>query len=151
MRLWRLVPARYAPFDCEGARRVGGRWNSPGLPMVYTSQHLSLAVLESLAHYEIAFLPDNLMAHAVDVPDAHVHVLDRASLAADWHEDPAMEASRRVGDEWLRRGEGLALAVPSAVIGEEHNVLLNPRHADAEAILHPALSRPFSFDPRLTI
>jgi RES domain-containing protein len=150
MRLWRLCASRYPPFDGEGARRVGGRWNSPGLPMVYASQHLSLAVLESLVHYDIAFLPTNLLAHAVDVPDEHIAVLDTALLPLGWDEDPAYTASRAVGDAWLRDGTGLALAVPSAIITEEYNVLLNPQHPRAEALLSPALSRPFDFDPRLT-
>jgi len=150
MRLWRLCASRYPPFDGEGARRVGGRWNNPGMPMVYASQHLSLAVLESLVHYDVAFLPEDLMAHAVDLPDEHISILDIASLPAGWSDDPAFVASRQVGDAWLREGSGLALAVPSAIITDEYNVLLNPRHPQAEALLSPALSRPFTFDPRLT-
>ncbi|HET6762408.1 MAG TPA: RES domain-containing protein [Longimicrobiaceae bacterium] len=150
MRLWRLCASRYPPFDGEGARRVGGRWNSPGLPMVYASQHLSLAVLESLVHYDVAFLPNDLLAHAVDLPDEHITVLDPASLPDGWSDDPAYVGSRQVGDAWLGDGTGLALAVPSAIIAEEYNVLLNPRHPRAEALLAPVLSRPFDFDPRLT-
>jgi RES domain-containing protein len=148
MRLWRLALSRYPAFDGEGARRVGGRWNSPGLPMVYASQHLSLAVLESLVHYDVSFLPDDLTAYGVDVPDAMVERLDGAPEDG-WDTDPAFHASRAVGDAWLRAATGLALAVPSAVIPEEHNVLLNPRHPDAAVLLVAASSRPFSFDPRL--
>jgi RES domain-containing protein len=148
MRVWRLAPALYPPFDCEGARRAGGRWNSPGLPVMYSSQHLSLAVLESLVHYDIAFLPDNLVAYALDLPDGAVQEVDAAALPSGWAADPLHAAARAVGDRWLRDGASLALAVPSAVIPEERNVLLNPRHRSAEAVLLPALSRPFSFDPR---
>jgi RES domain-containing protein len=149
MRVWRLAPSLYPPFDGEGTRRAGGRWNSPGLPMVYSSRHLSLAVLESLVHYDIAFLPENLFAYAVDLPDGSVSEVDEAALPADWATDPLHLGARAVGDAWLRAGTSLALAVPSAVIPEERNVLLNPRHPRAEAVLVPALSRPFAFGPRI--
>jgi RES domain-containing protein len=150
MRVWRLAPSLYPAFDGEGARRVGGRWNSPGLPAVYSSEHLSLAVLELLVHVDVASLPDNLVAYAVDLPDAAVERLDPAKLGADWTTHPVPGATREIGDRWLRQGGSLALVVPSAVIPEESNVLINPRHPGAEAALVAASSRPFAFDPRIS-
>ena len=149
MRVWRLAPSPYPAFDGEGARRAGGRWNSAGIPVVYSSEHLSLAVVELLVHVEVAALPDNLIAYAVDLPDAAVERLDPALLPTGWSDDPEQGTTRTLGDGWLREARSLALAVPSAVIPEELNVLLNPRHPAAETALVATFTRPFTFDPRI--
>jgi len=148
--LWRLVRPGFAPgLDGRGAERYGGRWNSPGLPAVYCASHLSLAVLEYFVH-----LPPELRRRdslprmtAVElrldegsVEEVGVDDLDRLDDLA-W--------CRARGDDWLERGEALALAVPSVVVPQEHNVILNPRHGEFGLVRVVDVAR-FRFDPRLS-
>jgi RES domain-containing protein len=151
MRAFRLVKASLAhtALDGEGARRFGGRWNSPGRPMVYAASSLSLAALELLVHLRDPALLRRAYAYlALDAPDGLAQRLDPGQLPAGWRrpEHPLLKA---MGDRWLESGASLALEVPSAVIPLEWNVLLNPLHPDWPQV---ASSVPvaFSFDPRLT-
>lgn len=144
MRLWRLTKTEHAPgLDGEGARLWGGRWNSPGFPMVYCASSLALAALEVLVHLPPAMrragkLPE-LVAVALDVEDAFL-----AAAGPDPGDDV-----RAIGDDWLMRRSSLGLIVRSRVIPREHNILLNPRHS-AMANVRVALSEPFVFDDRLS-
>lgn len=149
MRLWRIARAAYEPLDGEGARRVGGRWNEPGLPVVYASEHLSLAALELLVHVDPDLVPDDLHAFEVDVPDgASVESVGPAELPDDWRLVPDHPRCREIGAAWIGAGAALLLRVPSVIVPEERNVLLNPAHPAAKDI-RIAGSRPFGFDPRL--
>ena len=146
MRVWRLATSLVPPLSGEGARRRGGRWNSPGVPVIYASAHLSLAVLETLVHVDPADLPDNLLAHEIDVPGELVEELDAATLAEAWRTD--LHVTRAVGDVWVRDRRSLALGVPSVVVPAERNYLLNPLHPDATR-LRVVSSAPFALDSRL--
>ncbi len=148
MRVWRLARPVYAALDGEGARRHGGRWNSKGLPVIYTSGHLSLAVLELLAHVDPDEIPDDLRVFEIEVPDSlEISRVDVASLPPDWqlHEH---QVCKHMGDDWLRSGGTPVLGVPSALVRGEVNYLINPRHRDASSVAVVA-TRPFVFDPRL--
>jgi RES domain-containing protein len=147
MRAWRLAPSRYPPFDGEGARLFGGRWNSPGVPLVYLADSLALAVLETLVHLGREHLPDDLLAHRVELPDETMEALE--TVPADWLADPLRRQTRRFGDAWVREERSLALRVPSAVIPQEFNLLLNPRHPRAGE-LRTVDEHPFTLDPRLS-
>jgi RES domain-containing protein len=133
----------------EGARLGGGRWNSPGLPVVYTSSSLSLATLEVLVHLE----DPELLAHLfswlpLEVPDELVEWIDPATLPSEWLNDEPGPASRSAGDGWLRSRRSAALAVPSVVTPGEWNYLLNPAHPDFPKI-QPGPAKAFRPDPRL--
>lgn len=148
MRVWRIARGCYAPLDGEGARLVGGRWNSAGRPVVYTAQTAALAVLEVLVWTDPEDVPDDLRLFEIELPaDASITRLDPGSLPATWMEAGSPECMA-VGDGWLATAESLALEVPSAVLPEERNLLINPRHPDA-ARVRIADSRPFAFDVRL--
>lgn len=148
MRLWRLARARHEPLDGDGARLWGGRWNSPGRPVVYTSRHASLAVLEKLVWVDPQDVPDDLRLFEIELPkDIKPRKLLAERLPAHWREVGCPECVA-AGDEWLAAGATVALVVPSALLPEEQNVLLNPRHAAASR-LRTVAARPFSFDPRL--
>jgi RES domain-containing protein len=69
MRAFRLCRSTYLPYDAEGARRVGGRWNSKGIRVLYMSENRSLAVLEVLVHLSSA-LPDKYLLGSADIPDS---------------------------------------------------------------------------------
>lgn len=146
MRAVRLAPARHPPFDGEGARLFGGRWNSPGVPLVYLSEHLSLAVLELLVHQDPRHLPSDLISHSVEIPDGFVE--PRPEVPAAWFADPLRRQTRRFGDNWAAERRSLALRVPSAIIPSEFNLLLNPQHPDSDE-LERIGEELFVFDPRL--
>jgi RES domain-containing protein len=148
MRLWRLCRRRHAAFDGEGARLEGGRWNRPGSAVVYTSATLSLAVVELLVHVDPEQAPADLVALAADVPDdLPVQTVAVRDLPASWRRHPAPPALAEIGARWLRRKAAAVLSVPSAVVPEERNFLLDPAHADF-ARIRVAAPAPFRLDPR---
>lgn len=116
--------------------------------MVYTSEHLSLAVLENLVHLEAAQLRPTRTALTIDVPDREVEVFAPSKLPKNWRAARSQQLLQDLGKAWLTEGRSLALKVPSAVIPQEHNVLLNPNHPK-HAKLSVEAQVPFSFDPRL--
>ena len=149
MRVYRLSAPKHAKTSLsgEGARLFGGRWNPRGLAMVYTSEHLSLAVLENLVHLEAAQLRPARTALTIDVPDREVEVLAPSELPRNWRAGRSQRLLQDLGKAWLTEGRSLALKVPSAIIPQEHNVLLNPSHPK-HAKLSVEAQEPFSFDPR---
>ncbi len=148
MRCYRLCEARFRALDGQGARKHGGRWNRPGRSAVYASSSRALAILELLARVDRE-VPAGLLLLTIDIPDgAPVERLQLDALPKDWQARPAPESCRRVGDDWLASAKSLVLAVPSVLVPEESNLLLNPKHGGFSAVAVVA-ERPFSFDPRL--
>jgi RES domain-containing protein len=152
VRVWRLVRPAFGEaaeaFSGEGARRFGGRWNSVGRSVVYTSEHPSLAALETLAHADRKRFARDLLAFEVHVPTDLVARLDDADLPPDWRARPDAPAARAVGDAWLTAGTHAALSVPSVLVPQERNVLLDPGHPRfAEVRIGGPVA--FRFDDRL--
>jgi RES domain-containing protein len=149
MRVWRIARLVYPQLDGEGARINGARWNSPGMPVVYTAGSLALAIVELLVHTDPDLIPDGLTAFEIDVPAAvTLHSLNAGELPPGWDDQDDLTSAREVGDEWLRSSRSCVLAVPSAIVPEEVNFLINPAHPDASTITVIS-TRPFAFDPRL--
>lgn len=149
MLTWRICRRAHQKLDGGGARLSGGRWNSEGVALVYSSSTLSLAALEFLVHVDIEDAPDDLVAMAIKVPDdASANVVALADLPRDWPKVPDHPACVAIGDTWVRPGAALLLRVPSAVIPEEGNVLINPRHPQSVEVVVQSV-RPFAFDPRV--
>ena len=151
MRVWRLDRAGRNPLDGTGGLHVAGRWNLKGTPIVYTSTHLSLAVLEKLVHVDPDLLPDNLVAIEIEVPEGpgRIEDLDAHLLPTDWRDAPAPRSTQQIGSEWARTaGRAGALTVPSVVVPRERNILLNPAHP-AAAGWKVTVQEPFRFDTRL--
>lgn len=144
MLVWRLASGRYLPLTGEGARLVGGRWNSPGRPMVYASESLALCLAECLVHVT-GRLPNDYVAFKIEVPESEIERLVISNLKTGWELDMAF--TREIGDEWLREKRSLALVVPSAILPESSNVIINPLHARASK-LTVISQQPFAFDPR---
>ncbi|HEX9727499.1 MAG TPA: RES family NAD+ phosphorylase [Gemmatimonadales bacterium] len=149
MLTWRICRREHQALDGEGARLSGGRWNSEGIPAVYSSSSLALAALEYLVHVDIQDVPDDLVALSIAVPDdAEVQTVQLRDLPADWNRIPDHPACVALGDAWATEGAALALLAPSAVLPEDQNVLINPRHPRAGDVVVRSV-RPFAFDPRL--
>lgn len=151
MIVWRIARAARQALDGEGARLNGGRWNREGRPVVYTSASLSLAALELLVHLDPPVAPSDLVAMEIDVPDDDglgAYVDPAQFPPGDWREYPAPEWQAELGDLWLDDGDLLWLAVPSAIVPEEHNVIVNPQHPRMKDV-RIVSTRPFGFDLRL--
>ena len=152
MKLYRITKARYtaSAWTGEGAERFGGRWNSRGKRAVYVASSISLAQLEILVHVEKADLLESCCCYEITVPESLLVLLDTASLPANWRDDPAPEETRQIGDQWLASRSSVGLLIPSTVVPQEYNALLNPQHPEYEQIIDQALETPLQFDPRLS-
>ncbi len=150
-RGWRIVPENRAndAFVGEGARLYGGRWNSSGVPLVYGSQNKSLAALEQLVHFN-PITPNRFKVFQFQFPDSLIENVSLRNLPKDWRQEPPPPSSQQFGDAWARESRSVVLAVPSIIIPEELNYLLNPAHPDFRKI---TIGKPvdFSFDARLVI
>jgi RES domain-containing protein len=150
MRLWRICRQIHAAraFSGEGARLYGGRWNSQGVKVVYTSSSLALAAVETFVHLEPNLRPDDLVSIEAEIPDDVANErLDLKSLPRKWHE-LRDESLRAFGDRWIIANQTVALHVPSAAIHGEWNILLNPEHSDFRK-LKIEKAKSFDFDLRM--
>lgn len=152
LAVWRITQDRYrdAAFTGEGARRHGGRFNSVGRPLVYTSESPALAVLDLMANLD-TYGPGLLQHYVVisaTVDVRHVRRLSPNSLPPDWRAFPHAPATRTIGDQWLDDEASLMLAVRSAVLPRAWNYLVNPAHPDFGAL---ARTEPeaLDVDPRI--
>lgn len=149
MKVWRLTTSAYADPTGEGAKKFGGRWNPPGLAVVYTSESPSLAAMEALVHADSDLLPDNLVLFSADIPDdLALHTIPAGNLPKNWRTTPASSTLQNLGAEWVMKGSEVGLRVPSAVTPQEWNVLLNPVHPDFHKITWTS-EGPFEWDRRL--
>ncbi len=150
MQIWRICKALYAgeAFSGLGARRFGGRWNTPGVPMVYASSSLALAAIELFVHLEPNQQPDDLVSIAALLPTGEpAQRLEPDTLPPNWWTDD-FDPLRELGDRWIREAGSLAITVPSAALRMEWNVLVNPLHP-AIAQLKIEQPQPFHFDARI--
>jgi RES domain-containing protein len=153
--LWRIgsdTPA-YEAHDLggKGAERDGGRWNPAGLPVVYTSLTRALACLETVVHLNVSGLPLNRYLVEISVPAdvwSRVQVLDPGALPVGWDAGPPGKVSIDLGAGWLKSRRSALLLVPSVIVPEEQNVLINPQHTDAGGITARKV-RKWTYDPRL--
>lgn len=143
--VYRVCRARYARLDGEGARRVGGRWNSPGRPVVYAAASVALAVLENLVHMSRENFPTGYVCVTASLPD-DLNVITENELRTVKALQQA--DARTLGDWWFDNRASAVLEVKSSIVPTEHNYLLNPTHPEFDRIevYPPAI---FHFDDRL--
>lgn len=147
---WRICSARHvaSAFSGEGARLYGGRWNSPGARLVYTSATVSLATLELVVRVPRSGRLPAYVIIGCSFAETLVQSLDRARLPENWRSYPAPPQLQKLGDEWLLSRSSAVLEVPSAITDSELNYLLNPAHDDFVSI-EIADPKPFRLDLRL--
>lgn len=150
LTLWRLSPGYHVDkaMSGEGAYRRGGRWNPPGIRVVYCADSRSLAVVEVLANVKRpALLGDQAWALIpIEVPE---ELAEKPARVPDsWRDTPYTAASQRFGAEWVQAERSAALRVPSVVVPGEFNFLLNPAHPGFKRV---KVGKPeaFAFDPRI--
>lgn len=155
VQLWRIAtdtPAYTADdLSGKGAEVSGGRWNRPGLPVVYSATHISLAALETVVHLQVSALPLNRYLVRIDVPDdvwvaRKLDVL--GTLPIGWDAVPTGKVSLDAGDQWLKSGGSLLYQVPSVIVPEEANVLINPSHPSVKRIRATKVRR-WLYDARI--
>jgi RES domain-containing protein len=132
--LWRI--SNHVSLTGEGGLRASGRWHSRGRRVVYVAQSAAAALLEILVYFEIEIrdLPVRYRLLKIDVPDdVQVARVPASALPRDWAERP--EVTRAIGDAWIASTSTALLTVPSALVPETFNVLLNPAHPDAARIV----------------
>lgn len=149
--LWRIAATtpKYIAEDMSGAgaKNTGGRWNPIGAAVIYTSQNIALAVLETIAHLRSGGLPLNRYLVRVEVPDDVWAVRQVLSPPVGWDAMPAGMVSIQAGETWLLSKASALLVAPSVIVPEESNVLINPLHPDTTRIVATAL-RKWHYDPR---
>jgi RES domain-containing protein len=150
--VWRLArPDSAAELNGEGNTITGARWNSPGRGVVYTSFNLSLCVLESFVHLPPVLrinLPE-MAAVRIEVPDeAYGLNIGRTELPSNLAGEEAEKRYRQLGDGWLAAREHLVCTVPSIIVPQERNLMLNPVHPLIAKVRIVSIE-PFRFDPRL--
>ena len=153
--LWRIAAdtKSYSADDLSGrgAKATGGRWNAVDHAILYTSASRALACLETFVHLNAGGLPLNRYLVEITVSDAvwaaarHVAA---AELPVGWDAEPASKTSVDFGADWLVGGTSALLAVPSVIVPEEFNVLINPAHRDMAGVA-ARKARKWTYDPRL--
>jgi len=147
--LWRLYRRRHGPgLDGIGGMFASGRWHAMGERVVYFGGSAAIVVLERLAHTDPDLLPNDLQLARFEFsePVLEAKVEELATLPENWNQDE--DATRRIGRQWRQQGSSCLLIVPSAILPEESNFVLNPGHPDA-GWLRLIGERRFHFDPRL--
>ena len=151
MQAWRIVKRSHA-LDRQGtgARLTGGRWNSPGVAAIYAGMTPEIAAMEKLVHTS-DILPQDLVLSVFELPDEESLYLRLAvtDLPAGWDALPGSTAAISIGDEFLLASAHLGLVVPSAIMPEASNVVLNPSNP-AFGRVTLRIVRPFEFDSRLS-
>ena len=132
----------------EGSRLYGGRWNNKGTKIIYTSESRSLATVEYLVHVPLQIIPKDLYIAEIDLPDVEIEIVEASSLETNWQDYPSPKSIRDIGDTWQRDNKTLLLRVPSAVIKNEWNILVNPDHRQFHTVKIASIE-PYSFDTRL--
>ncbi|MBC6943092.1 MAG: RES domain-containing protein [Xanthomonadales bacterium] len=148
MRVYRITAAEHAaaPLSGHGAAISGGRWNSPGTRIGYTTAYRSSAILEMLVHVARDCVPRDRVMVPIDLPDDSIEPI--ATLPRGWNRLPYSAAVQRAGDAWASAGRSLCWRVPNAIVAGEWNVLVNPLHPRAREIRVRA-AEPLVLDPRL--
>jgi RES domain-containing protein len=147
---WRITKTKFAsnPLSAEGARRYGGRWNSPGVSVVYFAESISLAVLEVLVRVQATRVIDAYSLVRIDFESSLVQSMVASAVPLTWADFPAPGELQALGDAWVESSKSALLRVPSATVPLEHILLLDPEHPDC-AQLSVSQPIPFRLDPRL--
>ena len=148
---WRIVSANHKDkaYTGDGARVHGGRWNSKGVAVVYTADSLALASIEMIVNLPAPKMLQKYVRISAYISLDLVLELSEVDLPEDWNSRPISPSTRAIGDHWAKKQSSAALRVPSIVVPDEYNYLLNPSHPDFTKV---KIGKPivYFFDPRLT-
>ena len=147
MIVFRIANEKYSSdLSGEGASLYGGRWNSVGLKVLYTSQYISLTILESMVHLRTDLIPSSQFLLSIEVPEKDIITISTSKIKEGWANEPGY--SQWIGDQFINGNQGLVLKVPSAIVPEECNFLINPLHRDFKKVKLNS-TEPLRLDKRL--
>jgi RES domain-containing protein len=150
LRLWRITTRKWALDKlCDGARLYGGRWNPSGYPAMYAGSTIAICALEKFVHLAGALHPPMVLV-AIDLPDDDALRIEPSlsHLPQDWADLPAPGSTQEFGRQWLQSNKELIMLVPSAIIPESINAVINPAHPDYTNV-RLSIVRDFTFDARM--
>ena len=149
MIVFRLSKSRYAKdLSGAGSEKSGGRWNSKGTPLLYTSESRALCTTEIAVHIPLGIVPNDYKLISIETPENSIHSLELDDLPVNWNTLPHIDATQQIGDKFVNEGEFLILKVPSVVVNGDFNFLINPRHEDFKRLKIINIEL-FVFDQRL--
>lgn len=150
MIVFRLSKSRHSKdLSGKGAEKFGGRWNSKGVALLYTSDSRALCTAEIAVHTPLGNLPTDFEITLIKIPEnTIIPELEIAELPKDWKSIPHAHSTQVIGDKFVDDDQFLVLKVPSAVVQGEFNYLINPAHDDFKSITIEK-TEPFAFDARL--
>ena len=150
MFVYRIAKKEHAALDGMGGLYGPGRWHEKGNLVIYTSAHASLAAWEKIVHVaSFENLPDNLLLVKIDIPDGiEIQTVPQKVLVERWDNFPFTNETVNYGTSFLRKKEHLVLKVPSVIIPDEYNIILNPIHPDIQSCKVISTMR-FIFDLRV--
>lgn len=149
MKVYRLCKSKHAEdFSGYGAKLSGGRWNSKGVPAIYASESIALCTAEIAVHIPLGIIPDDYVLVTYKIPEDVITSIHLDDLPEKWNSYPHSNSTRKIGDTFLQHKEHLVLRVPSAVVPQEFNFLINTDHKDITSIKILDVE-PYNFDVRL--
>ncbi len=150
MIVYRLAKERFKNYlSGKGAEIAGGRWNSKGVAVLYTSESRALCTTEIAVHTPLGILPDDFYLITIDIPDnIEIKEIKVTQLPENWKNIPHINDTQQTGNKFIKEKKFLVLKVPSAVVQGDYNYLLNPAHKDFEKIKIKKTEK-FEFDKRL--
>jgi len=150
VEVFRLTRSKYKDqLNGVGAALQGGRWNSKGTHVIYTSGNRSLSMAEVVVHISLGELPIDYFMLTIYIPDSlPIKHITEAELPTNWHRWPPTEETRKYGDQFIAQEKFPVMKVPSAITPGDFNYLINPEHSDFSKI-QTLSAIPFPFSPRL--
>jgi len=149
MIVYRLSKEEYAQdLSGKGAELLGGRWNSQGVALVYTCESRALCTAEIAVNVPLGVLPTNYFLISIEIPDSFIYELEPSSYPENWKSFPHSDETQKLGDRFVEMGKQLTFKVESAVIQDEYNYLINPRHKNFGKVKIKKVES-FGFDHRL--
>jgi RES domain-containing protein len=135
MIVYRISSRKYAnDLTGEGARLHGGRWNHKLTPCLYAAATRALAILEYSVNVNIDDIPRALSIVSFEIPDDNMLILEQSQLPGDWRQAPAPSSTKDFGTALLKQNQYLAIQIPSVIIPEEYNYLINPLHPEIKNV-----------------
>ncbi len=146
MLVYRIVLEKYASLHASG---IEGRWNSSGIKVIYTAQSRALACLENVVHRSGEGLNNLFRTLIIDIPSSErIEKIQLKDLPKNWQQFNKEHLCRQIGDDWFYRQESLVLQVPSVIIPNEYNYIINAQHKNFKKV-KLKLIEPFIFDTRI--
>ncbi len=149
MLVHRIAKAAYIEdLTGIGAKSVGGRWNFKGVSVLYTSSSIALSMLECLAHFPIAYAPKDMAMATIEIPEHSITEIRKENLPDNWRAVPSPRELKQISYDWIKKKETLILKVPSIIVPQEFNYIVNPFHKDFKKVKLKKVV-PFVFDNRV--